>query len=298
MNVLVIGETGQLSRALQIEGRATCGTITCLGRQVIDLCSSEAIIADGLRPYLSQHDVIIIAAAYTAVDAAEDDYQTAYAANAIGPGIVSKIAAENEMPVVYISTDYVFPGTANTPYKASDLINPINAYGRSKAAGEKQVLTMNTTSAVLRTSWLYDGVGKNFLTTILRLGQAKDQLSVVADQIGRPTYTIDLALASLRVAEVLLETGKDNAGIFHVSNTGAPISWAEFAQSIFDLAATKHNLGVTIKGITSSEYPTRAKRPNYSVLNVSEFEHQFGMSLPHWSDGLKRAMQEYYTAKN
>lgn len=289
MHYLVIGETGQLARALKYEIEIDIGkTATFLDRKACDLSASSEDVREAIAPFLSQADALIIAAAYTAVDAAEDDYETALAVNAQAPGVIAAAAAGAGCPVVHVSTDYVFGGDASSPYTPDMPIDPLNAYGRSKAKGEIAVLAGNPRSVILRTSWVYDGVGKNFLTTMLRLGETRDTLNVVMDQIGRPTYAQDLAKACLLAAETLKTDGSAFSGIYHVSNAGEPISWATFAEAIFQTAG----LSTIVKGIPSSDYPTPAKRPAYSVMDIALFESIFEMTLPSWQEGLERALKE------
>jgi dTDP-4-dehydrorhamnose reductase len=221
------------------------------------------------------------------VDAAEADYDTALAVNGAAPGVIAAAAAKAGIPVIYISTDYVFQGDANTPYGPEHPVEPLNAYGRSKAKGEHAVLSAQPNAAILRTSWVYDGTGKNFLTTMLRLAETREVLSVVNDQTGRPTYVRDLARATLCAAHHLIDGQQTASGIFHVSNTGEPISWADFATAIFTAA----RLTTTVASIPTSEYPTPAQRPTYSVMDTAKFETVFLMPLPHWRDGLARALK-------
>jgi dTDP-4-dehydrorhamnose reductase len=288
VHYLIIGKTGQLAQAIGVELAQSDVSAEFLSRQDCDLSASAEIICGALAGLLLGADCVIIAAADTAVDAAETNYDTALAVNSTAPGVIATLAAKAGVPVVYISTDYVFQGDANTPYQPGDPIAPLNAYGRSKAKGEHAVLSAQANVAILRTSWVYDGASKNFLTTMLRLAETNDIIRVVNDQIGRPTYARDLARATLCAARHLIEGKPAAAGIFHVSNGGEPISWAEFATAIFKAAGTT----TTVTGIPSSEYPTPAQRPAYSVLDTAKFETSFSMPLPHWRDGLARALQE------
>lgn len=295
MHALVIGETGQLARALKARAQTGDITATFLNRAACDLSGPAEAIKAAVEPHLSGADVVIIAAAYTAVDAAEDDYDTALAVNGKAPGIIAVAAKNARCPVVHVSTDYVFSGDASTPYTPDLTIDPLNAYGCSKAQGEAAVMAGNPQSAILRTSWVYDGTGKNFLTTMLRLAETRDTLSVVGDQIGRPTYALDLAGACITAAEALF-SGKDGAaGIFHVSNSGSAISWAEFAKAIFETARETLAHPITVNAIPSTEYPTPAKRPAYSVMDIASFESVFDIRLPEWQDALHRAFKERST---
>ena len=282
--VLVIGSTGQLARALAQHARPTAH----LGRNSLDLSVEpariETLVADAIA---EAGDIVgvINAAAYTAVDAAEDDYATALVVNGNAPGAIARAARGAGLPFVHISTDYVFDGRADAPLSPDAPTNPVNAYGASKLAGEKAVADVGGPHAVLRTSWVYDGHGKNFLTTMLRLADTRDSLSVVADQIGRPTYAADLADAALSALDGLA-SDPSRSGIYHVSNSGEPVSWAGFADSIFDGAGKS----VDVTRIPSSDYPTPAARPAYSVMDTSAFETAFDHPLPGWRDALARAL--------
>lgn len=288
MHYLIIGQTGQLSRALAAELDDHAITAQFLSRQDCDLAAPAETIRSALAGPMARADCVILAAAYTAVDAAEADYDTALAVNGTAPGVIAAAAAKAGIPVVHISTDYVFQGNARTPYHPDHPIAPLNAYGRSKAKGEHAVLSAQPNAAILRTSWVYDGSGKNFLTTMLRLAETRDVLSVVNDQIGRPTYARDLARATLCAARHLIDGQQAASGIFHVSNTGEPISWADFATALFTAVGRE----TTVIGIPASKYPTPAQRPGYSVMDTTKFETTCLMPLPHWRDGLARALKE------
>lgn len=292
MRYLVIGRTGQLARAIAAELDGSKHSATYLDRATCDLSASEDTIRAALDPHLGQADAIIIAAAYTAVDQAETDYDTALAVNGRAPGVIAKAAARAGLPVVHVSTDYVFDGQASSPYSTDMPVDPLNAYGRSKAEGERAVREAQPRSAILRTSWVYDGTGKNFMTTMLRLGETRETLSVVADQIGRPTYARDLAKACLNVSGALKSGGEAASGIFHVSNSGDAISWADFARAIFEATKDERDHLVTVADIPSSDYPTPAKRPAYSVMELAPFERAFDFRLPDWQSGLQHALDE------
>lgn len=292
LNVAVIGRNGQLAKALDNKTVLAGYSIRCYGRDTLDLTSSEPVISE-FTESLEVAEVLINAAAYTAVDCAEDDEEVAFQVNAKAPAFLAKACARRGIPFVHISTDYVFDGTNTVPYKIDDPTQPLGVYGASKLAGEKAILDIGGKAAILRTSWVYDGQGQNFLTTMLRLAQDRSKLGVVSDQFGRPTYAGHLADAALRVSEELA-TGNANAeGLFHVSNTGDVIHWAEFAKSIFEVTQLARQHGITVDEITSAEFPTRARRPSYSALDTSHFEDTFNMKLPDWRAGLKSAIDEW-----
>lgn len=294
LRIAIIGKTGQLARALIREGEAKGHMIIALDREALDLTSSPAQIDTTIAELPSGLDAIILAAAYTNVDGAETDPDTAYAVNAAAPAAIAKACAKHDIPLVHISTDYVFDGQAETPYQPDDDADPLGVYGASKFDGELAVLNSGARALILRTTWVFDGTGKNFLTTMLRLGQSRDSLSVVDDQIGRPTYAGDLAKAALKAAEGLSADAELETAIYHVTGGGEPVSWAGFAKAIFAAA----NLDVNVDRIPSSDYPTPAERPAYSVLETESFERTFQHPLPEWQAGLRAAMDEYTEAAN
>ena len=296
MHITIIGKTGQLARALSRECAQTGLTATPHGRSKLDLKSPPDLI----EKYIDnlETDVIIIAAAYTAVDTAESEEEIALAINALAPAAIARACAKRDIALVHISTDYVFQGLSKTPYPVNAVPDPLNAYGRSKLAGETAVLDAHARTAVLRTSWVYDGIGKNFVTTMLKLGAERDRINVVSDQMGRPTFAGHLARACLQIAQALIsDNSQKTRGYYHVTDSGPPISWACFATEIF--TQTQETLGhkVHVDPIPSSAYPTAAKRPAYSALDLSRFEHRFG-ALPHWREGLEQSLKEWSATKN
>jgi len=291
-HVIVIGKTGQLARALAAAEIGLDWHITFYDREACDLSASIAEIgafAENLPPC----DGLIMAAAYTAVDAAEDNEALAKQVNARAPEVFAKLCRARSIPMVHISTDYVFSGQDNLPINPDAQTSPINAYGRSKLAGETAMINSGARAVILRTSWVFDGIGKNFLTTMLRLGDTRESLQVVSDQIGRPTYAGHLAQACLGALNKLIEDIDFQGGTYHISGRGAAISWAEFAQAIFDATQDKRGHKVSIEAISSSDYPSRAKRPAYSILDISAFERDFNMAFPSWKDGLAAALNQW-----
>lgn len=279
--ILIIGKTGQLARALAGSDRTVC-----VGRDGLDLSWKVERIRDSLSTILNTQGPftgVINVAAYTAVDAAETDRDTAHAVNATAVGEIARVCAAAKLPLVHISTDYVFDGQGTVPYAPNHPTAPINVYGLSKRGGEIEVEASGAIYAVLRTSWVYDADGKNFMTTMLRLAETRDTLGVVKDQLGRPTFADDLAAASLTALDGL-QNGRPS-GIYHVSNTGSIISWADFARAIFKASGD----AVTVNGIPGSDYPTPAARPAYSAMDTSSFEATFDHALPSWQEGLHRA---------
>ncbi|WP_422081512.1 dTDP-4-dehydrorhamnose reductase [Ulvibacterium sp.] len=232
-----------------------------------------------------QPDVILNTAAYTAVDRAETDAETAYAVNHLAVAHLAKLAKESNMKLIHISTDYVFEGTAQTPYTESDTPNPQTVYGKSKWEGEKALLEVNpSNSVIIRTSWLYSSYGSNFVKTMLRLGQEKSEIKVIADQKGTPTYANDLAKAIL---EILPNIKNKDTEIYHYSNEGIS-SWYDFAKAIFALK----KIAVKVNPIKTAEFPTRAKRPHYSILNKRKIKETYGIKISSWEDSLARCLQK------
>lgn len=271
---LTIGKTGQLARALS---RIDPGTV-CLPRHALDLTWPTERLHAELTAAIKAHDPrgIVLAAAYTQVDTAETDRDTAFTVNAQAPGVIAQVCAERDLPLVHISTDYVFDGQSDQPWRVTDATAPLNVYGHTKLAGEQAVLATAARAAILRTSWVYDLTGRNFVTTMLRLAKDNRSLSIVDDQIGRPTFVDDLAQAALAAL--------GHTGLYHVSGTGDPVSWAGFARAIFETA----KLDVTIEPVTSAAFPTAAERPAFSVLHTNRFETEIA-PLPDWRDALARA---------
>lgn len=275
--VLVIGQSGQLARALMRQGTPVVTT----NRRQLDLALDPREFRSNLKDLIKIHRPcgIINAAAYTQVDTAETDRRLAFQINADAPTTIADLCTAFALPFVHISTDYVFNGAQSRPWRETDHPDPINVYGESKLAGEQRIQDIGGVAAILRTSWVYDTEGQNFLTTMLRLAQTHSELRIVDNQIGRPTHADVLAKAALDAL--------GHNGLYHVSGTGDPVSWAGFAAAIFT-AATQD---ISVVPISSSDYPTAAKRPAYSVLDTSKFEANIS-ALPDWRDSLRRTVIE------
>ena len=287
LRIAVIGKTGQLARALLHEGEELGHEIVALGRDALDLTSSASDIEATIAALPSGLDALIIAAAFTNVDGAESKPDLAYAINATGPAIIARSCAKLDIPLIHISTDYVFDGEAGMPYEPDDDADPLGVYGASKLDGELAILETGARALILRTSWLYDGEGRNFLTTMLGLAQRGEPISVVDDQIGRPTFARHLALAILKAVDVFAQEPDIETSIYHVTNGGEPVSWAGFAKAIFEA----QGLDVKVEDIPSSDYPTAAERPAYSVLDTDNFERTFRHPMPDWQAGLRAALE-------
>lgn len=231
----------------------------------------------------SQPSYFINCAAYTAVDKAESEEQLAFEVNAKAPQMLATVAAEFFTRFIHISTDYVFDGTAQRPYKEDDPTNPQSVYGFSKLEGERLTLQANPDALIIRTAWVYSEFGKNFVKTMLRLMKEKESINVVNDQVGSPTYAADLAMAILQI----ITSGEWVPGIYHYSNSGV-ISWYDFAVAIRDITGSH----CQVNPILSSQYPTPAKRPAYSVLDTSRIRAQYGIDIPEWRTSLAFCLQE------
>ena len=272
-NILVTGSTGQLGSDVVKELLKRGYSTLSPNRSELNLCSE-----DNIRNYIlnSNCEAIVHCAAYTQVDKAEDEKDLCIKINATATKHIAKCAKILDIPMIYISTDYVFDGTKDGKYTENDETNPINIYGESKLAGEKYVQEILDKYYIFRTSWVFNINGKNFIETMLRLSKANNQLSIVNDQIGSPTYTKDLS----RLLVDMLETSK--YGLYHATNEGY-CSWYEFANTIFKLA----NINIDIKAINSNEYASRAKRPMNSKLSKDKLIEYGFKPLPHWEDALK-----------
>lgn len=288
MNVLLIGSQGQVGQEL-CKTLPAIGQLTAWHRDHIDLTQTDQIAENVIA---QQPDLIVNAAAYTAVDKAESEPELAYQINGEAPKQLAAAANTCGVPLIHISTDYVFDGQNHRPYRPTDHPNPIGVYGQSKRAGELAILEGCDRPLILRTAWVYGTQGKgNFVKTMLRLGAERESLSVVYDQVGSPTWAYDIARAITTVIPHL-DTATD--GIYHFTNSGA-ISWYDFAVAIFEEAtALGYPLKVAeVKPITSDQYPTPAQRPAYSVLAGESLAQLLNQTPPHWRASLRKMLAEY-----
>ena len=285
MRILVTGREGQVVRSLVERGALARATIIPLGRAELDLGGAGDAIAEAIKAV--EPDVIVSAAAYTAVDKAESERDLAFAINERGPRAVAFAARDLDVPLIHLSTDYVFDGAGDQPYLEDDSTEPNTVYGASKLAGELAVFAGHANSAVVRTAWVYSPFGSNFVKTMLRLAGERDEISVVADQRGNPTSALDIADGVLSIARNLL-SGDDRAhrGLFHMTGAGEA-SWAEFAEAIFDASAEAGGPAATVRHIATADYPTAAKRPASSRLNSNKLAQVHGVRLPDWRQSLK-----------
>jgi dTDP-4-dehydrorhamnose reductase len=278
MKIVVFGKSGQVATELQRQG-----DVVALGRGDVDFArpAEVAEAAEGLAA-----DVFINAAAYTAVDKAETEEAEATSINGTSVSILAKVAARRGIPLLHVSTDYVFAGGGTAPLQPDDATGPLGAYGRSKRIGEQGVVAAGGAFAILRTSWIFSAHGANFVKTMLRLGAQRDALTVVADQIGGPTPAADIAASLLWMAD-RFAAGTAKSGIYHYS--GAPdASWADFAREIF----TQAGLECAVTDIPTSAYPTPAQRPANSRMDCSTLERDFGLLRPDWRAGLAQVLTE------
>lgn len=273
--ILITGAAGQLGQAMKAESvRFPNYDIIYVTRDEMEL--TDVSVMGQLIKSISP-DLIVNAGAYTAVDAAESDKDTAFEVNAAGVKSLAAICKQLDIALIHISTDYVFDGATEVPYKETDVTNPQTVYGASKLAGEVGIIDTDLKAyAIIRTSWLYSEYGNNFMKTMLRLGKERDTLSVVNDQHGVPTLANDLAKA---IFHMIPQLEKSNSGIYHYSNSQAT-TWYEFARLIFK--ETKN--AITINPVSTAAYPTPAKRPTYSVLNCDKIRKSFGVLTPNWQE--------------
>lgn len=284
MKILVIGKSGQLARSLDAlkEGRE----LTFLSRAEADLSFPEKT-EEALRS--KEFDVLVNAAAYTAVDAAEADREAAEAVNAAAPGVLAQICAKRGALMIHISTDYVYDGSASLPLCEDAPVAPCGVYGVTKAAGEEAVRAACPEHLILRTSWLYNAEGKNFVNTMLRLGETRSSLRVVFDQIGCPTYSADLAEAVYALIDAHAERGAEDFpfGTYHYANEGVA-SWYDLACAVFEMSGMQRE----VLPVRSSEFPSPAKRPAYSVTDKAKIKDTFGIKIRHWRIALRDCLAE------
>ena len=281
LTILVTGSNGQLGRELQVIAPQYVGfKFLFVAREELPIENEDAV-----KKYFATHaiDYCINCAAYTAVDKAESEEENAFLINATAVANLAKTCEENKIQLIHVSTDYVFDGTANKPYKETDKTKPESIYGQSKMQGEELAQKNDPSTIIIRTSWLYSSFKNNFVKTMLRLMKEKESINVVNDQFGCPTYAADLAVAIMHI----IASGKshENPGIYHYTNAGIT-NWYEFALAIKKLTGSNCN----VNPITTAEYPTQAKRPAYSVLDTTKITSTFGLAIPEWEESLKMCL--------
>jgi len=281
LNILVSGSKGQLGSDLQVLSEDYNYNFFFTDKDSLDITNKENI---AMFVKNNTIDIIINAAAYTAVDKAEEDQINADKVNHLATKYLAEIAKEQNIKLIHISTDYVFDGRNYKPYTEDDVTNPNGVYGATKLAGEKAMQKINPqNSIIIRTSWVYSSFGANFVKTMLRLGQERDSLGVIFDQIGTPTYARDLAKAIL---DIIPQINNEAVELYNYSNEGV-LSWYDFAKEIMRMA----KLDCAVNPIETKEYPTPAKRPHYSLLNKAKIKKEYNLFIPYWKDSLNHCLQ-------
>jgi dTDP-4-dehydrorhamnose reductase len=288
LRIAVTGKEGQVARSLAALGPTMGAEIVLIGRPELDLADPATVMSAlaGARP-----DVIVSAAAYTAVDKAETEKDLAFAINGAGAGTVAAAAGKMNIPIIHLSTDYVFDGTKAGRYLETDPTGPTSVYGASKLEGERLVAATTPNHAIFRTAWVYSPYGANFLKTMLRLGETRDRFSVVGDQTGCPTSAEDIARAVILAAKTMTSNSDTQyRGVFHLTGSGEA-SWAEFAERIFEAATNFGRKPVTVLPITSDQYPSPVKRPANSRLSGEKLRDSYAITLPDWRESTFRVVR-------
>jgi dTDP-4-dehydrorhamnose reductase len=284
MRIVVTGRDGQIVRALRERGTEFGHEIVALGRPEFDLAGESDVIAKLIEQ--ARPDAIVAAAAYTAVDRAESEPELAAVVNVDGAVAVAEAAKALCVPLIHLSTDYVFDGTKHGPYSENDATSAIGVYGQTKLAGEKAVLAAHDNIAILRTAWVYSPFGANFATTMLRLAVDRDEVRVVSDQVGNPTSALDMADAIMAMTVNLASSPSPALrGVFHIAGAGEA-SWADFAEGIFTASTAAGGPAARVRRISTSEYPTPARRPANSRLDCSKLLARHGLGLPDWHSSI------------
>ena len=289
LKILITGQHGQVSRELQLRLQGL-GELIVLGRDQLDLANP-----DHIRQHIRAHrpNLIINAAAHTAVDQAENEPDAAFAINATGPGILAEEAKALGSPLIHYSTDYVFDGSKPVPYTEADTPKPLGVYGQSKLAGERAIAAVGGEHLILRTSWVYSRHGKNFLLTMQRLLQEKPHMRIVADQIGAPTWAGSIANTTRALIERWQSGKAGEWGVYHLTAQGET-SWFGFAQAIGEYLRTEGKACAALEAIPSSDYPTPAQRPLNSRLDCSRLQQQWHVSQPQWQDALRECLAQQH----
>ncbi|MES0051782.1 dTDP-4-dehydrorhamnose reductase [Mesorhizobium sp. M0053] len=295
MRLVVTGRDGQVAASLLEAGQRRDGIeVVTLGRPVLDLARPDTVF-DALAA--ARPDIVVSAAAYTAVDQAEDEPDLAFAVNAVGAGKVAEAAARLGVPVIHLSTDYVFDGTKDGACVETDATAPLGVYGASKLAGELAVAAANPRHLILRTAWVYSPFGKNFVKTMLRLAADRDEIAVVADQWGNPTSALDIADAILHAAALLRgDEAFDGYGVYHLAGTGET-NWSGFARHILDTSARYGGPTARVRDIATANYPTKARRPANSRLSTAKFTAACGWVAPDWRQSAQAVVYRLLTGE-
>jgi len=279
MNILITGSNGQLGNEIRVVSEK----YPQFRYFFTDIAELDITNKDEIRKFAAENNIhfIVNCAAYTAVDKAEDDEQTAYLVNCEAVKNIAEIAVERSLKVIHISTDYVFDGASCIPYTEDMPVSPTSIYGKSKLAGEEILMRTAPQPVIIRTSWLYSTFGNNFVKTMIKLGSERDSLNVIFDQVGTPTYAADLAEAIMKI----LNSEKWISGVYHFSNEGV-CSWYDFAKTIHRLA----KIDCKVNPIETKDYPVRTPRPFYSVLNKAKIKSTYELEIPHWEESLEKCV--------
>lgn len=283
INILVTGSNGQLGSALQVLAKQ----YTQYQFYFTDVAELDITDKSAIAVFVSANSIyaIVNCAAYTAVDKAESDLELADKINHLAVKYLAEVAKEHQCKLIHISTDYVFDGTHHIPYVETDVPNPQSVYGKTKLAGEQVLQEINpSNSIIIRTSWVYSSFGANFVKTMLKLGKERDELRVITDQVGTPTYAADLAQTILTI---LPHLSNEKVEVYHYTNEGV-CSWYDFAQAIFEIS----KIDCKVIPITTAQYPTAAQRPHYSVLNKTQLKEKFKIEIPYWRDSLRNCLKK------
>jgi len=281
ITILVTGANGQLGQCLQeLSLIHPAIKFIFVSSKELDITNKKSV--DALFSNIA-FDYCVNCAAYTAVDKAEAEKNRAREVNVLGVQYLAEACLGNNVKLIHISTDFVFDGGSNIPYKEGDETNPLSVYGKTKLDGEKAIQNTLEEFFILRTSWLYSEYANNFMKTMLRLGSERDELGIISDQIGSPTYAKDLARAVIEI----IKSDTNKYGVYHYSNEGVA-SWYDFAKAIFDLSNTK----ITVSAIATTSYPTPATRPHFSVLDKTKLKSNLGIEIPYWRDSLKEVISK------
>lgn len=284
MNILITGSNGQLGNEIK-QLASNYSSWNFIYKDLPDLDITNIKLLEKLVKE-EAINTIVNCAAYTAVDPAESNQEIAHAVNVLGAKNLAKLSNLYNIKLIHISTDFIFDGKHYLPYKETDQPNPLSVYGSTKLEGEQEVLTECSNSIIIRTAWLYSSFGANFVKTMQKLGSDRDELNVIFDQVGTPTFAGDLAQIILEIL-TQLEAGSAKKGVYHYSNEGIA-SWYDFAVEIMSLS----NLKCRVYPIETYQYPTPAPRPSFSVLNKEKIKTDFGIEIPHWKSSLKKCIQE------
>ncbi|OQY14561.1 MAG: dTDP-4-dehydrorhamnose reductase [Desulfobacteraceae bacterium 4572_187] len=288
MKLLIIGSKGQLGSELVIECKKNDFSFLALDLpefNITDPSCVEKTLAD-FKP-----SIVINASAYTNVDKAETVQEIAFAVNSDGPANLAVSCDKSRIPIIHVSTDYVFDGSKGQPYTESDPVSPLGVYGKSKEEGERKLRSILKQHIILRTSWLYGTFGNNFVKTMLRLGNEKEIIKVVSDQYGCPTCAADLAVAVMHISKQIRQNLKIAWGTYHYCGLGIT-TWHKFAKAIFEIASQYKNYKVSrVEAITTAQYPTKTKRPAFSALNCSLIKKHFGINTKPWQESLEKTIE-------